>query len=272
MTSVFKGWPERALAFYEGLEADNSKAYWLDHKVVYERDVRAPMEALLSDLQDEFGDSRLFRPYRDTRFSQDKSPYKTAIAAAVGQGYVSLLGRRPGGRHGQYHMEPDQLERYRSAVIGGTYGPPVGGRRSRSSRGAGLDVHAMETLKTAPRGFPKDHPRIGLLRMKGLVASRHWPPTSWLHTAAAKTHVVEVFRAAAPLLVWLDATSVRRAADTCRRERRVEADGSGGRRAGTARPRWRYPLQAVAACSGGDGRRLDLARLVGRRSALHSAR
>jgi hypothetical protein len=69
----FKGWPDSALHFFEGLEADNSKAYWLDHKEVYERDVRAPMEALLADLRDDFGTARMFRPYRDTRLSSDKS-------------------------------------------------------------------------------------------------------------------------------------------------------------------------------------------------------
>ncbi len=54
----FKGWPETALHFYEGLEADNAKAYWLDHKEVYERDVKAPMEALLAEFRDDFGEAR----------------------------------------------------------------------------------------------------------------------------------------------------------------------------------------------------------------------
>jgi hypothetical protein len=46
---AFKGWPDTALAFYEGLEADNSKAYWLDHKEVFERDVKGPMDALMAE-------------------------------------------------------------------------------------------------------------------------------------------------------------------------------------------------------------------------------
>ena len=107
----FKGWPERALLFYEGLEADNTKAYWHDHKVVYERDVKAPMEALLAELKDEFGETHLFRPYRDTRFSHDKSPYKTAIAAGVGEGYVQLSADGLLCGAGTYTMSSDQLER-----------------------------------------------------------------------------------------------------------------------------------------------------------------
>ena len=110
---AFKGWPDSALAFYEGLEADNSKAYWLDHKEVYERDVKAPMDALLAELTAEFGETKLFRPYRDTRFSRDKSPYKTTIAATIGAGYVrfSADGLFAGG--GMYHMLSDQLARFR---------------------------------------------------------------------------------------------------------------------------------------------------------------
>ncbi len=71
---------------------------------------------------------------------------------------------------------------------------------------SGLDVHSMESLKTAPKGYPKEHSRIELLRLKGLVVSRHWPPAAWLGTAAAKQRVLEVFRAARPMLSWLEST------------------------------------------------------------------
>lgn len=78
---TFRGWPEEALEFYEGLSADNSKTYWTAHKEVYETKVRAPMEELLAALEPEFGSGRIFRPYRDVRFSKDKTPYQTHIAA-----------------------------------------------------------------------------------------------------------------------------------------------------------------------------------------------
>jgi uncharacterized protein (TIGR02453 family) len=204
MTTSFKGWPERALAFYEGLEADNSKAYWLDHKDVYEQDVKAPMDALLVELAPEFGESKLFRPYRDTRFSKDKSPYKTAIAARIGEGYVSFSADGLVAGAGTYHMLPDQLSRYRDAVAADTSGKKLEAVVATLTKG-GLNVHAMEELKTAPKGYPKEHPRIGLLRMKGLVVSRHWEPAAWLATAGAKKRIVDVLRAAKPLLSWLDA-------------------------------------------------------------------
>jgi uncharacterized protein (TIGR02453 family) len=198
----FKGWPDRALDFYDGLEADNSKAYWLDHKDVYERDVKAPMDALLAELGVEFGETRLFRPYRDTRFSRDKSPYKTAIAARVGDGYVQLSAGGLMAGAGLYHMTPGQLTRYRDAVVHDRTGRTLEGIVD-TLRGAGLEVTAMETLKTAPRGYPKDHPRIALVRQKGLVTMKSWPPAAWLGTARAKTRVVDVLRAAGPLLDWL---------------------------------------------------------------------
>ncbi len=208
---TFRGWPDRALDFYDGLEADNSKAYWIDHKDVYERDVKAPMEALLAELVPEFGDTRLFRPYRDTRFSRDKSPYKTAIAAMVGDGYVQLSAGGLMAGAGMYHMAPDQLERYRAAAAADRSGRALESVVA-ALRKARLEVTAMETLKTVPRGYPKDHPRVELLRHKGLVAMKAWPVAPWLGTAGAKKRVVDVLRAAGPLLAWLD-THVGPAAD-----------------------------------------------------------
>jgi uncharacterized protein (TIGR02453 family) len=200
---TFRGWPERALQFYEGLEADNSKAYWLDHKDVYEQDVKAPMEALLAELSTEFGDTKLFRPYRDVRFSRDKSPYKTTIAGMVGDHYIQLSADGLLAGAGWYHMEPQPLERFRAAVAAEATGRKlqalVDGVRKK-----GLDVHAMDVLKTAPKGYPRDHPRLELLRYKGLVAMKSWPPAAWLGTAGAKKRVVDVFQAAAPLLAWLE--------------------------------------------------------------------
>jgi uncharacterized protein (TIGR02453 family) len=198
----FRGWPPAALEFYEGLEADNSKSYWLAHKDVYERDVRAPMEALLDELTDEFGDVRLLRPYRDIRFSPDKSPYRTSIGAMVGAGYVQLSARGLFAGAGSYHLEGGQLDRYRRAVDSEASGPELEGvvavlRRAR------VDVHGTDPLKTAPQGYAKDHPRIELLRFKGIVATKAWPAAAWLGTPEAGRRVAGLFRTAAPLVDWL---------------------------------------------------------------------
>ncbi len=87
----FRGWKAEAIEFYEGLEADNSKTYWNANKSVYEELVLQPMTELLAELAPEFGEAKLFRPYRDVRFSANKAPYKTAIGATLGWGgYVQL--------------------------------------------------------------------------------------------------------------------------------------------------------------------------------------
>src|SRR5215467_16327617 len=115
----FQGWPEEALDFYEGLEADNSKAYWTAHKAVYEEKVRGPMAELLEELAPEFGESKIFRPYRDIRFSHDKTPYKTHIGATLGSTrYVQLSADGLSAGAGRWHLESAELSQYRAGVAG----------------------------------------------------------------------------------------------------------------------------------------------------------
>jgi uncharacterized protein (TIGR02453 family) len=200
----FGGWPIEAVEFYQGLEADNSKAYWTAHKDVYERSVYAPMAALLAELSDEFGVAHIFRPYRDVRFRADKSPYKTAIYATLsGGGYVGFRSSGLTAGRGYHRMESDQLDRYRRAVDDDVAGSEVERIVAALTRGQ-LSVAGGESLKSAPKGYPKDHPRIELLRHKGLFTWRDFPVGAWLGTAAAKKRVVDVFRAAQPLQEWLD--------------------------------------------------------------------
>ena len=199
---VFHGWQAEALEFFDGLEADNSKAYWQRNKDVYETLVRAPMEELLVELEPEWGEGRIFRPYRDIRFSADKSPYKTSIAATVGDGYVQLTAEGLGVGCGMWELASDQLERYRGAVHADRSGKRLTSLVAKA-RAAGLDVTAHDELKTAPRGYPKDHPRIELLRYKGLISWREWPAGAWLGTKKAKERVAEFFRLSRPLNEWL---------------------------------------------------------------------
>ena len=200
---TFRGWPAEAVEFYEGLEADNSKAYWQDHKVVYETQVRAPMEELLRELAPEFGEGKIFRPYRDVRFSRDKSPYKTWLAATLsGGGYIQLNAEGLGAGSGMYMMEPAQLDRFRRAIVDDKSGARLD-RLVADLRKKKVEVSAHESLKTAPKGYPKDHPRIELLRQKGLIAWKQWPVGPWLGTKQAKSRVMEFLHAAEPLREWL---------------------------------------------------------------------
>ena len=199
---AFAGWPIEAIEFYEGLEADNSKVYWQDHKAVFDRHVKAPMEELLAELADEFGAGKIFRPYRDVRFSADKTPYKTNCAATIGSGYISFSadGLSVGG--GLYMPDPKALARYREAVDNEKSGVELV-RIVAALRKEGYDTMAHEVLKTAPKGYPKDHPRIELLRYKGIAMMKTWPVGAWLGTRKAKDRVVTTLRAGVPLNQWL---------------------------------------------------------------------
>jgi len=191
---------------------DNTKSHWTAHKEFYEDRVLGPMRALLAELAPEFGEGRVFRPYRDTRFSRDKSPYKTAIAAHNDVGYISLSADALGVGSGLYMPSPAQLARFRAAVAGDKTGAALL-RLLKDLRSKRIEVSARETLKSAPRGYPSDHPRIDLLRHKGLTAWKEWPVGTWLATSASKRRIVDVLRATAPLRKWLD-SNVGTADDT----------------------------------------------------------
>ena len=201
---AFHGWTDAVLDFYEGLELDNSRAYWQAHKTVYDEQVRGPMVQLLADLADEFGEAKLFRPHRDIRFSTDKSPYKTTIGASLGgHGYVQLSAEGLATARGTYSFSTDQLTRYRRAVALDLPGEALVAVVD-TVRAAGLTITAAGRLATAPRGYPRDHARIELLRLKGLVTWKQWPVEPWLATAEAKDEVAAALRASAPLVGWLD--------------------------------------------------------------------
>jgi uncharacterized protein (TIGR02453 family) len=206
---AFTGFGSGALRFFDDLAADNTRAWWHASKARYEAEVRAPLEQLLADLADEFGEARVFRPNRDTRFSADKTPYKTQAAASIGLGsaggllYVQVAadGLMLGG--GVYHPAKDQMARLREAIADDRRGAELE-QISAELQQAGGQIESREALKTAPRGYSADHPRIELLRMKGIIGVISHPPGPWLHTEKARDMVAEGWRAFGPLNDWLE--------------------------------------------------------------------
>ena len=204
---TFRGFPAEAIDFYERLEADNSRAFWQANKGTFETAVKGPMTELCDELRG-YGDFHLFRPYNDVRFAKGRPPYKTAQGAvSEGEGgtgyYVQVSGEGLMAAAGYYGMAKDQLERFRAAVDDDGTGPQVEKLVAELER-ARYSLGAHDELKSAPRGFPKDHPRIALLRRKGLMAWRSWPPAKWLHTKQACQRVRETWEGARPLCAWLD--------------------------------------------------------------------
>lgn len=217
----FTGIGEDAFDFYAGLEADNSKAYWTDHAETYRTAVKEPMEALLAELAPEFGTGSLFRPYRDVRFSHDKSPYKTHAGALLRkEGSTGGLYLQVGSdgmlvAAGYYQMAPDQLERFRRAVDDDLAGAALE-RLLGALAKKGLETRG-EQVRTRPRGWAADHPRIDLIRRKGLYAGRQWEPAEWMHTPACAAEVSTAFRTVAPLQHWLAANVGASTAEPSRR-------------------------------------------------------
>ncbi len=205
----FRGFPDEAFEFYEGLEADNSKAYWTDHKSVWESCVRDPMTALVEELREEHGggEVKVFRPYRDVRFAADKSPYKTNQGAVLGDEaeagilYVHIDANGLLVATGYHATAPDQVERYRAAVLD----DPAGSRLVDVVEGLRRDGYEVsgDRLKTRPRGVPEDHPRIDLLRHRTLTAHRQWAPAAWMHTRKAIDRVRQSWQRMEPLNSWL---------------------------------------------------------------------
>ena len=206
MTTRFVGFGDEAFDFYLGLAADNSKAYWTEHKQVYDSAVREPMQALLEQLAPEFDATpSMFRPYRDIRFSQDKSPYKTHQGAllnvAPGVGYFLSLdadGLYVGG--GFHTQQRDQTKRFRAAidqdVAGGDLEVIVAKLEKR-----GLEIGGAQ-VATRPRGVPADHPRLDLMRREYITAGRAIAPSE-AGGAEFATLVRKDWRALTPLIEWI---------------------------------------------------------------------
>lgn len=201
----FTGFPERALDFYEGLLADNTKAYWTDHKDVYDTGVKAPLTALLDELEPEFGAAKVFRPYRDVRFSKDKTPYKTQAAAAVhGEGgalYVAFGADGLFVAGGYWQTTTDQARRLRAAAADDVTGTALVAVLD-GVAAAGLSVDG-ERLKRVPAEHA-EAARPDLVTLKSLTASVQHEPGPWLHTPEALDRVRDAWRAVRPLNAWLD--------------------------------------------------------------------
>ena len=203
---TFAGFPVEALDFYDDLEADNTKSFWAAHKQVWERAVRDPMVALTDALAPEFGPAKVFRPYRDVRFAKDKTPYKdhqgAFVPVAPATGWYVEVGA-PGVRVGAgfYEADPSRLARIREAIADDRRGGDVErllaalARRGWSRTG--------DTLRTAPRGYTADHPRIELLRHKSLAVTRSYGFEDVIHTTELLDRVRTDWRAARPLVEWL---------------------------------------------------------------------
>jgi uncharacterized protein (TIGR02453 family) len=208
---TFEGFPVAALDFYDDLEVDNTKSYWEAHKAVYDESVKAPMVALTAALEPEFGTAKVFRPYRDVRFAKDKTPYKDHQGAFVAAGpatgwYVELSARGIRTGAGFYEASSGRLAAYRAAVADDKTGPAL--KRLLAKLEKADWTIGGDRLKTAPRGYDAEHPRIELLRHRSLTVGRTLGFEPVIHTAALLDVVRDDWRALKPLVDWVAANCV----------------------------------------------------------------
>jgi uncharacterized protein (TIGR02453 family) len=224
----FTGFADRDARFFKALAKNQSRAWFAAHRDEYERGWLGPMKALLAAVRErlapryrseEIAAPKVFRIYRDVRFSKDKVPYKTHIG-----GYLGIDGTAagPGGAAaiyfhvaadelfacaGQYMMDGEQLKRFRAAVVDGKRGKELAAIVKPLER-AGFTIESREQLQRVPRGFDPEHPQADLLRRKGLIVSFPDPDRALLTSPKLVDWLVSHGKKAVPLVEWLAATTV----------------------------------------------------------------
>lgn len=204
---VFTGWPADATAFLAELAEANDQEFWAAQRHRYDACVLPPLRALAAALEGEFGAMRVFRPYRDRRFRPDAPPYRTdaggVVATPRGSEYsVVLSATALSVQVGRYAFDGPQLRAFRAAVAerGAELRVVLDGLAA-----TGLALGAIPTLQSRPRGIPADHPQLELLRLKGMYVGASWPVGEWLSRSEPLGRVAGAWRAARPLVEWLDA-------------------------------------------------------------------
>jgi uncharacterized protein (TIGR02453 family) len=227
MARTFPGFSPKALSFFRQLERNNKREWFQPRKDQFEQLCREPMLELVAQVVEDLRDfavdhvpsdpkRAVYRIYRDTRFSNDKSPYKTHIAAIFpharlpkhgGAGYyfaVSHEGLSIGG--GVYGPGPVEMAAVRDAIAKDErrFRKFIDEKRLRKQMG---ELQG-EQLSRVPKGFAADHPAGDLLRRK------QWYFYTTLDAAAAtkstvRKTVTERFRLLSPLMEWLNAAVLR---------------------------------------------------------------
>jgi uncharacterized protein (TIGR02453 family) len=221
----FAGFSDEAIQFLLELQAEQNREWFKAHQAEYERLCRRPLELFVTELQQRLSDvypqiaevePHLFRIQRDTRFSKDKAPYKTNVAAGLAIRPVADSEERhttPGmhfsfGLDGEYvalgawHMEQPMLTRYRQLLDDRRLGGEINSI-AEDLTARGWSLGSMESLKRVPPPYPQDHPCAELLKRKGLAASIQ--PKEGISAKPAYVDWAEArLREAVPMMHWID--------------------------------------------------------------------
>lgn len=218
----FEGFADTKGSFFAALASNQRRDWFEANRQQYERGWVQPMKALLAEIRTQvesrlslpLGEPKVFRIYRDVRFSKDKSPYKTHIGGYVGIDssdwetsapvalYLHIGAEEVFAGAGQYMMDAAQLDRYRAAVVDESSGKRLTSILGTLTR-AGFATGSYATLKKVPRGFDPEHPRAELLKSKGLIVTFPALPAELLVEPALVGWLAKHTKRALPLVEWL---------------------------------------------------------------------
>lgn len=220
--SEFRGFKREAIQFLADLAANNERAWFQPRKADYERLLKEPLEELCSALSEGFAargvplqadpKSSIFRIYRDTRFSKDKSPYKTHVAASFPlqgagkqvHGDGAYFHFQPGEMYmggGMWHAEKPRLDAFRAAVLK----KPDKVRAAFDDPGfvkVFKEVKTEDALKRVPTGYPADHPMADMFRWKDVIFGKRLSDAQVLSPKLPDT-LADAYAAALPVLRFL---------------------------------------------------------------------
>jgi uncharacterized protein (TIGR02453 family) len=213
---MFRGFDKDAIAFLHELTIEMNREWFEANKDRYKRVWVEPLTELLDEVAGKLAKTyapakltpHVFRIYRDTRFSKDKSPYKTHVAGvlragAAGSGmYLHIETGEEWVGAGTYFFEDSKLPKWRKLVAADKTGKQIVGIVGKL-RKQGYEVGGHDDYKKVPRPYPADHPRAEFLRMKGLTAAFPQMPKGMLHRAELVDWIVKHAKAVAPMVKWL---------------------------------------------------------------------
>jgi uncharacterized protein (TIGR02453 family) len=219
----FEGFADPNAKFFKQLAKNQDRAWFQAHKAEFEAGWQKPMNELLAEVYAgvdsaykhcDLDQPKLFRIYRNMRFSKDKTPYKTHVGGIIPtkrQGkvtevpmalYVHVGEPSSFAAAGHYMMDSRMLERFRSAVADDKRGRELDKILTALTK-KGFVVGSHDSYKRVPKGYDPGHPRAEHLKRKGLTVRFPPMPKGILVSAKLSAFLISHAKAAAPLVEWL---------------------------------------------------------------------
>lgn len=221
-STQFSGFPKETLTFLNQLDANNNREWFEENRYIYEQYFEVPANSFANYIQQRISSlirvqthSKVFRIYRDLRFTKNKSPFKTSIHiffsqlnGARSQTQLGFHFRLKTGQLslavGSFVLQPLIIEAYRDAIVNNETGEAICNILARYTKNDGFHIDEP-SLKRVPGGYNKNHIRGDLLRRKSLLLWHHSPLNQIIHTTQFADWVTEKYQTMLPVYQWLNA-------------------------------------------------------------------